>query len=88
MNRHTLNTLAAVFGWSFLFCVALQLFALVMITSLHDVAYDMHSRLFSISVEAFDIAVYSTIGAMKTLGMTLFLCPWAALRLVASRLPE
>lgn len=88
MTRQTVKTLSAFFGWSFLLCVGLQLFAFGMITQLHDVAYGWHSHFFNLSVEAFNIASYSMIGLMKTLGLTFFLTPWAALKIVEARLED
>ena len=88
MNRQNLNRLSALFGWSFVTCIGLQLFAFAMLTTMHDFAYDLHSRFFSISPEAFDIATYSTLGAMKTLGLTCFLCPWVATKIVANRIED
>lgn len=88
MNRQSLKTLSALFGWSFLVCVAVQLFALVMLTTLQDVAYDVHSKLFDISRPDFAIASYAFLGAMKTLGLTLFFCPWAATKIAAARLKD
>lgn len=88
MTRQTLNTAASIFGVCFLLCVGLQLLSLGMILGLHDWAYSMHSRLFSISEPDFDLAVYYILGLMKTLGLTFFLVPWAALKIVARRMEE
>lgn len=85
MNRESMNTLANVLGVCFLLCVGFQLFALAMILGLHDWAYSIHASLFSLTQVQFDLAVYCLLGLMKTLGLTLFLVPWAALKLMARR---
>lgn len=88
MNREAMNRLASVFGTAFLIVVGLQLLGLGLYLGLHDVAYRVHSELFAITEEQFDLACYTLLGAMKTLSLTLLLAPWAALRLVAARLPD
>lgn len=88
MNRQSARQLASFFGWAFLVCVALQLFALGMLLGLHDLAYSVHSKLFTITAEHFDLATYSFLGLMKMLGLTLFFVPWAALKITAGRFPE
>ena len=88
MTRSTANSLAAAFGTAFLISVGLQLFALAMLVGLNDFAYSVHSRIFTITPEQFELASYCFLGAMKVLGLTLFLVPWAALKLTAKRFPE
>lgn len=88
MNRQSARNLASVFGWAFLLCVGLQLIAVAMVVGAHDWAYSIHSQLFALTVEQFDLAVYCLLGLMKTLGLTLFFVPWAALRITAGRFPE
>ncbi len=85
MTRQTANRLASFFGTAFLIAVALQLIALGMVLGLHDWAYSIHAKLFSISPEQFDLAVYTMLGLVKTLGLVFFLIPWAALKWVAPR---
>lgn len=87
MSRQTLNTVANTFGVAFLISVGLQLFALAMLVGLHDFAYDIHSKLFTLTPVQFDVASYSFLGAMKVLGLSLFFVPWAACKIVAGRLP-
>lgn len=88
MNRQSARNLASVLGWAFLLCVGLQLLALAMVVGLHDWAYSVHSKLFALTVEQFDLAAYGMLGLMKTLGLTLFFVPWAALKITGSRFPE
>ncbi len=87
MNRETMNRLASVLGTAFLLVVGLQVLALGLFLGLHDWAYGIHSKLFTLTPDQFDLACYSFFGLMKTLGLTLFLIPWAALKLVARGVP-
>ncbi|MEN1681678.1 MAG: DUF6868 family protein [Planctomycetota bacterium] len=86
MNRNTLRSLSSVFGVCFLVCAGMQLFALAMILLLDDIALSWHARLFSIPPDEVRVAAYYFLTLMKTLGLTLFLTPWAALRIMAARL--
>ncbi|MEO0529266.1 MAG: DUF6868 family protein [Planctomycetota bacterium] len=88
MTRQSANQLATVLGTAFLVCVGFQLIALAMAVGLHDWAYSMHSKLFALTPEQFDLFCYGFLGVMKTLGLTLFLCPWIALKLTASRFAD
>ena len=85
MTRQTLDLYASFFLRCFLLCAALQIFVFVMTVFAHDLAYSMHSNFYDISVEFFDMAVYSLLGLMKTLGLVLFLIPWVALLTLRGR---
>lgn len=87
MNRESLNRLAAVFGTAFLLIVAMQAIGLGLFLAMHDFAYSVHAKFFALTPEQFDVACYAVFGLMKALGLTLFLAPWAALKLVAARTP-
>lgn len=88
MTRQTANRLATILGTAFIVCVAFQLIALGLVLGLHDWAYEIHSKLFALTPEQFDLAAYGMLGLMKTLGLTLFLAPWIALKLTASRFTD
>ena len=88
MNRQTLDILAAVLLRCFLLCALLQLFTFGMVTLAHDWAYNLHSSFFKLTPEVFDITVYSMLALMKTLGLTLFFCPWLAVLWVKGRLAD
>ncbi|QDT67943.1 hypothetical protein MalM25_08520 [Planctomycetes bacterium MalM25] len=83
-----MNRLASVFGTAFLVLVGLQVLGLGLFLGMHDWAYGVHSKLFALTPEQFDLACYAFFGLMKTLGLTLFFAPWVALKLVARRLPD
>lgn len=88
MTRQSANRLASILGTAFLVCVGFQLIALGLLLGLHDWAYTIHSKLFALTPEQFDLATYAFLGLMKTLGLTLFLVPWIALKLTASRFTD
>lgn len=88
MSRQSLRTLATILGISFLICVGMQLFTLTMILLFHDWAYDIHARLFGISLEYFDACSYGLLALMKILGLTLFLTPWLAIKIATRNMAD
>lgn len=85
MNRQTLNTLAGVFGRCFLLCVGFQVLVFGLFLGVHDWGYEMHSRFFALTPEQFDLTCYEMLAWLKTLGIALFLIPWASLKMVAAK---
>ncbi|MGI9455879.1 MAG: DUF6868 family protein [Aeoliella sp.] len=85
MNRENLNSIANIFGVCFLLCAGLMFFVMAMFMLLHDWAYGIHSYLFILTPEAFDMAVYQFLAQIKALGLVLFLIPWVALKFAARR---
>lgn len=83
MNRQSLSALANPFGVCFLTAVVLQAVGVALFLGLHDWGYSIHSQLFSMSEAQFDLAAYYMFGLMKTLGIMLFLVPWAALKIAS-----
>ena len=82
----SLKAASAVLGRCFLLCVALQILALVLFSTVHDWGYDMHTRFFpTLTVEAFDQHAYVLLGQMKIAGLVLFLIPWAAIKLMGKQ---
>jgi hypothetical protein len=88
MDRSTLNLWAKLLGISFLVCAGFQLLTFGMLMVFHDWAYNLHSKLFLLTPETFDLEVYHFLGMMKVLGMVLFLVPWIAIKIVVRGLPE
>ena len=77
-----IETLTRFFMW----CTILN-FALLILTSLmcvcaKDWAYGMHSKLFGISREAFNIAIYSFLGVYKIFIFVFCLIPYIALLII------
>ncbi len=70
----------------FMWCTILN-FALLSLSSLicicaGDWAYQIHSKLFSISRETFNVAIYSFLGLYKVLVFVFNLIPYVALLIV------
>jgi hypothetical protein len=71
----------------FMWCTILN-FALLLLSSLvcicaGDWVYTIHSKLFSVSRETFNVAVYSFIGLYKILVIVFNLIPYIALSIIA-----
>ena len=64
-------------------CVGFQVLIFGLYLGVHDWGYEMHSRFFALTVEQFDMTCYVFLGAMKTVGITFFFIPWAALKMMA-----
>ncbi|UCE98941.1 MAG: hypothetical protein JSV82_07085 [Planctomycetota bacterium] len=78
-----IQTLTTFFMWCTILNVALLLFSSLMCICAGDWAYRIHSKLFSISRETFNIAIYSFIGLYKILVIVFILIPYIALLIVA-----
>ena len=89
MNRDTLNSLAAVFGWGFLSCIALQLIAIGSYFLTYDWMMQYGSVLFQVfptmTVAKYEVIFFAMLMLLKTFGLVFFLTPWAALKIVAAR---
>ena len=77
-----IDSITAFFMW----CTILN-FALLVLSSLlcicaGDWAYRIHSKLFSISRETFNVAMYSFLGLYKGLVFVFILIPYIALLIV------
>ena len=71
----------------FMWCTILN-FALLLLSSLFclcagDWAYRIHSKLFSISRETFNVVIYSFIALYKLLVFVFILIPYIALLIIA-----
>ena len=67
------------FMWCTIINFALLIISAIMCTFLADLVYPIHSKWFSISREAFNVAIYSFIGLYKVLIIIFNLVPWIAL---------
>jgi len=75
--------LTTFFMWCTIINAALLVLTSSTFTLVPDWAYRMHSRFFSISRDAFNVAIYSFIGGWKILFMMFNLVPYVALLLAA-----
>ena len=75
-------TLTTFFMWCTILNMALLSVLSVMCICVGDWAYRMHSKWFSISREAFNVAIYSFLGLYKLLIFVFSLIPYVALLIV------
>lgn len=77
-----LQALRAFFGWCAVINIGILLYWTVMILLAREWVYRMHTRWFPISRDAFHVAMYGFIGAMKMLVLVFNLVPYLALRII------
>ena len=77
-----IQTLTTFFMWCTILNVALLLLSSLLCLCLGDFAYQIHSKMFSISRETFNVMIYSFIALYKLLIMVLILIPYIALLIV------
>jgi len=70
------------FMWCTIINFALLIVSAIMCTFLGDWVYPIHSKWFSISRDAFNVAIYSFIGLYKILIIMFNLVPWIALVII------
>ncbi|MHC4737473.1 MAG: DUF6868 family protein [Planctomycetota bacterium] len=72
----------AFFMWCTILNVALLLLSSLFCVCAGDWVYQIHSKLFSIPREAFNVAIFSFIALYKMLFIVLNLIPYIALRII------
>ena len=77
-----IQTLTTFFMWCTILNVALLLFSSLMCICAGDWVYQIHSKLFSISKESFNVAIYSFIALYKLLVIVFILIPYIALLII------
>ena len=78
-----IQTLTTFFMWCTILNVALLLLSSLMCICAGDWAYQIQSKLFSISRETFNVVIYSFIALYKLLVMVFILIPYIALLIIA-----
>ncbi len=78
----TIDTVTKFFMWCTILNGAILIYSSVICICAADWAYRMHSKLFGISRDAFNIAIYSFIGLFKILFLTFNLIPYIALLII------
>ncbi|MHC4891330.1 MAG: DUF6868 family protein [Planctomycetota bacterium] len=71
------------FMWCTILNVALLLLSSLMCIGAADWAYQIHSKLFSISRETFNVVIYSFIALYKLLVIVFVIIPYIALLIIA-----
>ena len=74
--------LTGFFMWCTVINGAMLLFSTLMCLLASDMMYGVHSKLFSISRESFNVAIYSFLGLFKIFFIVLNLVPYVALLIV------
>jgi hypothetical protein len=77
-----IRTLTTFFMWCTILNVALLLFSSLMCICAGDWVYQIHSKLFSISKETFNVAIYSFLALYKLLVIVFILIPYIALLII------
>jgi len=77
-----IQTLTTFFMWCTILNVALLLLSSLMCICAADWAYRIHSKLFSISKETFNVVIYSFIALYKLLVIVFILIPYIALLII------
>lgn len=78
----TIQILTSFFMWCTIINVALLVVSSLIMLALSDWIYGIHSKLFGISREAFDIIIYSFLGFFKVMVFVFNLVPWVALLII------
>ena len=73
------QTLTTFFMWCTILNFALMIFGFLMSSVAVDLAYQIHSRFFPISREAFNVAVYCLMGFYKIVFFIFIVIPYVAL---------
>ena len=79
-----IETVRSVFTWCTILNGGLLAVSALICSCAGDWLYRVQSRRFPISREAFNVAIYSFIGAYKIFFLTFNLVPWIALQLAGS----
>ena len=77
-----IDTLRAFFMWCTIINGALLMLSFLICACAGDWVHRMHSRWFSISREAFNVAIYSFLGLYKMFILVFNLVPFVALAIV------
>ena len=72
----------AFFMWCTIINFGLLMFTFVMVSVLGDWVYGIHSKIFSISRESFNVTLYAFLGVYKILVIVFCAVPWIALVII------
>jgi len=75
-------TLKTFFMWCTIINAGLLIISSLLCLCARDWVYQIHSKWFSISREAFNVAIYSFIGLYKIFIIVFNLVPWIALLII------
>ncbi len=70
------------FMWCTILNMGFMLVSFVMVTFMGDIAYRIHTKVFPMPRETFNVVIYSSIGLYKILVFVFNIVPWIALTIV------
>ncbi len=79
----TIETLTAFLMWCTILNVGLLFLAFVMLTFSGDMTYRIHTKMFPMPRETFNVLIYSFIGMYKIFVFVFNIVPWIALTIIA-----
>ena len=77
-----IDSVRGFFMWCTIINAGVLIFTFLMCISMADFIYKMHSKLYPISREAFNVAIYSFMGIYKLFVIVFNLVPFIALAIV------
>ena len=78
----SIQDLTEFFKWWTIISGCVYVFSVVMILLFREMAFRMHAKMFGITREAFNIAVYSYVALFKLVFIVFNLIPYLALELI------
>jgi len=76
------QTLTSFFMWCTIINFGLLMFTFFMVTCCADWAYGMHSKMFGISRDAFNVSIYAFMGLYKVLVILFCAVPYVVLLII------
>lgn len=78
-----LATLTSFFQWCTFISVGLLIFWTVIMIAMPDLVYRMHSKMFPMARETFNVVIYSFLGLFKIFVIVFNIIPYVALRILS-----
>ena len=77
-----LDKLSEFLMWSCIINIGILIFSFVLLSCLKDFVYKIHSKLFPMSEETFNVVIYSFFGVYKIVFIVFNLVPYIALEIM------
>ena len=74
--------LQAFFMWCTIINAALLIFTFLIFACVGDLAYRMHSKMFAMPRETFNVTIYAAVGMYKSIWIVFNLVPYLALSII------
>jgi len=79
-----IQTITTFFGWCTIINLGIYIFTAIMLAILKEPIKNIHSKLFSISIEKLDEVYFNYLGNFKLAIIILSIVPYVALKVMAS----